>query len=49
MKPTIRGGTYCLRMRVLKRFADVEPGKEVWVSLKTDSASEAKNRANTVS
>ena len=45
MKPILRGKTYFLRMRVPKRFAEVETRKQVYVSLKTDSASEAKNRA----
>jgi len=45
MKPVIRGSKYYLRKAVPKRFADVDSRKEVWVSLKTDSASEAKNRA----
>jgi integrase len=45
MKPTLRGGTYFLRMRVPKRFEEVETRKHVWISLKTDSASEANNRA----
>jgi hypothetical protein len=45
MKPILRGSTYYLRKVVPKRFAEVESRKEVWVSLKTDSLSEAKSRA----
>ena len=45
MTPILRGNTYFLRMRVPKRFAEVETRKQVYVSLKTDSASEARNRA----
>lgn len=45
MKVTLRGRTYYLRRNVPRQFAAVEPRKEVWLSLKTDSRSEALARA----
>lgn len=36
-KPVLRGGTWYLRRRVPKRYKTVEPRREIWESLKTDS------------
>ena len=44
--PVLRGETYHLRMRVPRRFAPVEHRSEVWISLHTDSASDARERAS---
>ena len=46
MKLTQRGARFYLVKRVPDRFSSVEPRKQVWVSLKTDSRSEAKARAH---
>lgn len=40
-----RGNIYYLRRNVPKRYASVEPRREVWITLKTDSQSEARRRA----
>ena len=47
-KPILRGGTYHLRARVPKRYRSVEHRSQVWMSLHTDSQSEALERAATV-
>ena len=39
-------GTFHLRKRVPRRFSAVEPRREVWISLKTDSETEARRRAD---
>lgn len=41
MKPLLRNGTFHLVRRVPARYAAVEPRRQVWVSLGTDSAEEA--------
>lgn len=41
-----RGNNYHLRMRVPRRFRDVEERKSVWVSLHTDSMSLAQQKAD---
>ena len=46
MKLTQRGNRFYLVKRVPDRFSSVEPRKQIWVSLKTDSRSEAKARAH---
>ena len=45
MKLTLRGNTWHLRRRVPTRFAAVEPRREVWVSLQTDSQQLAAKKA----
>ncbi len=40
-----RGQTLCLRKRVPKRYAEVEPRETVWASLHTDSETVAKAKA----
>jgi hypothetical protein len=45
MKLTQRGNRFYLIKRVPDRFSSIEPRRQVWVSLKTDSKSEAKARA----
>ncbi|MCU0908885.1 MAG: integrase [Rhodobacteraceae bacterium] len=42
------GGTYHLRKSVPKRYHGIESRREVWISLKTDSDSEARRRADAV-
>jgi len=46
VKLTQRGNQFYFVKRVPDRFSSIEPRKQVWVSLKTDSKSEAKARAN---
>ena len=48
MSLIMRGGTWHLRRRVPARFAEVEPRREVWVSLKTDSRQVAARKATAV-
>jgi integrase len=43
-----RGGIWALKRRTPRRYAPVEPRKEVWISLKTDSESEAEGKAEVV-
>ncbi|WP_411911844.1 DUF6538 domain-containing protein [Rhodovulum sulfidophilum] len=38
----LRGTTWNLRKRVPVRYSEVEPRKELWLSLHTDSKAEAK-------
>jgi integrase len=45
MKVVLRGNTYYLRKNVPREFRAVEPRHEVWLSLKTDSRSEATVRS----
>ncbi len=45
MKPILRAGTFHLRRRVPKRFRKIEDRGEVWISLHTDSASIARDKA----
>ncbi|MFN3156480.1 DUF6538 domain-containing protein [Marivita cryptomonadis] len=45
MQLMMRGKTWHLRRRVPARFASVEPRREVWVSLKTDSRQQAAKKA----
>lgn len=42
----VRNQTFYLQRRVPKRFAGVEPRTEMWISLKTDSATEARAKAD---
>ncbi|REC57103.1 hypothetical protein DRV84_08425 [Rhodosalinus sediminis] len=44
----MRGGTWHLRRRMPVRFAEVEPRREVWVSLKTDARLVAARTATAV-
>jgi hypothetical protein len=44
-KPILRNGIYYLRKRVPERFKSIEPRAYVWVSLKTDSRTEANAKA----
>ncbi len=50
MKLTIRqrgdSGIYHLRKTVPRRYHGIEPRREVWISLKTDSETEARRRAD---
>lgn len=48
MRITLRGSTWHLRRRVPTRFAGVEPRREVWISLKTDSHQLASKKAPAV-
>jgi integrase len=48
MQLMMRGKTWHLRRRVPARFAPVEPRREVWVSLKTDSRQQAAKKAPAV-
>ncbi|PWL35271.1 DUF6538 domain-containing protein [Marivita sp. XM-24bin2] len=48
MQLVMRGKTWHLRRRVPARFASVEPRREVWVSLKTDSRQQATKKAPAV-
>jgi len=48
MRITLRGSTWHLRRRVPTRFAGVEPRREVWISLKTDSHQLATKKAPAV-
>ena len=48
MQLMMRGKTWHLRRRVPARFAPVEPRREVWVSLKTDSRQQATKKAPAV-
>ncbi|MCT4685205.1 MAG: integrase, partial [Roseicyclus sp.] len=48
MQLMMRGKTWHLRRRVPARFASVEPRREVWVSLKTDSRQQAAKKAPAV-
>jgi len=48
MQLVMRGKTWHLRRRVPARFASVEPRREVWVSLKTDSRQQATKKAAAV-
>lgn len=48
MQLMMRGKTWHLRRRVPARFASVEPRREVWVSLKTDSRQQATRKAPAV-
>lgn len=41
-----RGRKYFLKMHVPQRYASVEERKQIWISLKTDSLSEANMRAH---
>lgn len=41
-----RGSTFYLKRHVPKRFASIEPRREVWISLRTDSRREAEARAD---
>ena len=41
----LRSKTYCLKRRVPARFSDIETRKIVWISLGTDSLTEAENKA----
>ncbi len=43
-----RGNQWCLRRRVPVEFQPVEPGSEIWISLKTDSRRLAKEKAPAV-
>ncbi|MCV6825395.1 MULTISPECIES: DUF6538 domain-containing protein [Halocynthiibacter] len=43
-----RGTTWYLKRRVPVQFAKIEPRKIIWISLKTDSQSLARIRANTI-
>lgn len=43
--PMLRGSIFYLRWNVPKRYAGVEPRREVWITLKTDSQTEARRRA----
>ena len=45
MSLILRGSTYHLKKRVPERFSRVETRAEVWISLKTDSATDAKEKA----
>ncbi|WP_197742895.1 DUF6538 domain-containing protein [Lentilitoribacter sp. Alg239-R112] len=45
MKLTKKGSRYYLVKRVPDRFASIEPRKQVWISLRTDSKREAERRA----
>jgi integrase len=47
-KPVFRDGTYYLRRRVPKRFAEIEPRAVIWASLKTDSLREAEDKLESV-
>lgn len=49
MKLTLRGSKFYLVKRVPSRFSSVEPRKQVWISLQTDSRTEAFRRASEVS
>jgi integrase len=48
MRLRMRGKTWHLRRRVPARFASVEPRREVWVSLKTDSRQQAARKVPAV-
>jgi len=48
MQLMMRGKTWHLRRRVPARFASVEPRREVWVSLRTDSRQQAAKKAPAV-
>ena len=48
MQLMMRGKTWHLRRRVPARFASVEPRREVWVSLKSDSRQQATKKAPAV-
>ena len=45
MSVVLRSGTYYLRKRIPARFFTIDPRKEIWVSLKTDSKSSAQEKA----
>ncbi len=45
MSITLRGSTYHLVKRVPRRYHDIETRKTIWISLHTDSKSEADNKA----
>ena len=45
MSILIRAGNYYLRRRIPARFSTVDPRKEIWVSLKTDSKTIAQDKA----
>ena len=45
MSVVLRSGTYYLRKRIPARFSTIDPRKEIWVSLKTDSKSLAQEKA----
>lgn len=47
-KPILRGTTWWLKRRVPKRYATIEPRKEIWESLKTDSLSVAMQKSEGV-
>lgn len=46
MKLTQRGSRFYLVKRVPERFSSIEPRKQVWIALRTDSRCEAKRRAH---
>jgi integrase len=48
MKPIRRGATFYLYRRVPRRYARIEPRREVWISLRTDSETEARQKAEAV-
>ncbi|MCE8472283.1 integrase, partial [Rhodovulum sulfidophilum] len=45
MAVILRGATWSLRKRVPARYGEVEPRKEIWLSLHTDSKAEAEAKA----
>ena len=45
MKLTQKGNRYYLVKRVPQRFATIEPRRQVWIALGTDSHREARQRA----
>ena len=47
MTIVVRNQTFYLKRRVPKPFAVFEPRAEVWISLKTDCATEARAKADT--
>lgn len=48
LKSRTRKGTIELRRRVPKRYASVEPRKEIWIALDTDSAAEGEVKAKLI-